>query len=59
MTGEGDEDGRGGGGGYSGSFPDVFGVLGVFFDDGEDAGGDDSVGFAEIVVDFWGIGGVG
>ena len=39
---------------YFGAFPDVFGVRGVLLDDGEDAGCDDAVGAAEVVVDFCG-----
>lgn len=35
-----------------GTFPDCGGMLGVLFDDGEDAGCDYSVGTAEVVVDF-------
>lgn len=36
-----------------GAFPDVFGVFGVLFDDGEDGGCYDAVSAGEVVVDFF------
>lgn len=37
---------------YFGALPDVLGVFGVLFDDGEDGGGDDAVGAGEVVINF-------
>ena len=53
MKGPGRRGGKGGREAHLGCLPCPASVLAILFDQGEDACGDDAVGLAEVLVDFW------